>query len=207
MYLESLCYWRAISRYLNHRNRTGSLFSLLPVGRGDVFPVTEQTFDEEVTAGAGAAGALCDSESGISSAYSLKCVDASSNTWNIKSLQRAPELLPPLAVISALTSSSLIRCGQVRILGIGVFDPCQPLEPGVGGRYSYLKTESVQWCTELCGLKSIKGGWSESKAHHCFCLTVLVYFKCWFWALVSGTSRQTILHLVQLSFVPCFTLY
>lgn len=45
-----------------------------------MFPVTEQTFDEEVTAGAGAAGALCDSQSGISSASYLKCVDASSNT-------------------------------------------------------------------------------------------------------------------------------
>lgn len=133
-------------------------------------------------------------------------------TWSVWTLLKIREILgvfrepqssslPLLLSQPSLTSSSLIQCGQVWILGIDVFDPSQPLEPGAGGHYSYLKTESVPQCTELCGLKSIKAGWSESKAHRCFCSTVLIYFKCWFWALVFGTSRQIILYLVQISFV------
>lgn len=47
--------------------------------------------------------------------------------------------------------------------------------------YSTLRTprlRSVLRCTELCGLKLIKVGWSEpSKACRCFCLDVLICFK------------------------------
>lgn len=47
--------------------------------------------------------------------------------------------------------------------------------------YSTVRTPrrgSVLRCTELCGLKLIKVGWSEpSKACRCFCLDVLICFK------------------------------